>query len=486
MAIASRFRMWGRPDSAGVALRTLTLSILLMPALTGCKSLYLHSDATQQATGKAKAELDKVNIAAVFDNEATYLENLQKIEYAAVADSLGAQRDAALLNMLQGMELKEADLDGRALMARRIDGYLKTLVGSTDRGSEAKLTQTINTARASVSKDKSLAKSLEEEIGKVRLLLAAPAGEEFPEIGTPSNTTVTQAIEDVKNAAEDKKRKESEAKEKQKELQQALQDAAKSLSGGKPDQKAFDDALAEARDFLKKAREDANPYLGLFVTESLQKELDDFIKVIDPKDLDKPADSTARAGIAFVRAAVGVGDAFANPPRVPHPNALAATQAWLRYEASGFEISLRAVKAKEAALNARLNAVVEQVYYLSRAGQSLQHVYDKPAHKNSEGMARLLESKGKPARDASEALYYYSLAWSKGFIPTRQINEVSLPLIDRQAKLQLSRQAGEAWLGTLKPAVATLAAYGEGGLDPHILAELLQVLGIGAIAVGVN
>ncbi len=56
----------------------------------------------------------------------------------------------------------------------------------------------------------------------------------------------------------------------------------------------------------------------------------------------------------------------------------------------------------------------------------------------------------------------------------------------RRAKLERSRRAGAAWVGTLKPGLDTLASYGAGGLDPQAFANLLGAAGIGAIAGGVT
>ena len=166
---------------------------------------------------------------------------------------------------------------------------------------------------------------------------------------------------------------------------------------------------------------------------------------------------------------------------------MASTRAWLQYVASQSDVELTRAQANVTMLQAQLAAVARQVYYLSRAGEALAPINSTPVLNNEEGLATVLADKA-PATShaASAALYYYSAAWSQGFIPARQLREVTQPQIERRAQLQRARQAGDAWMGTLNPAVATLAAYGQGGVDPHTLAELLQVIGIGAIAVGVN
>ena len=58
-------------------LRYVLAVAFIAPALCGCSSLYLHSASTQEATAEAKAELDKVSLTSVFDNEAAYLDELE-------------------------------------------------------------------------------------------------------------------------------------------------------------------------------------------------------------------------------------------------------------------------------------------------------------------------------------------------------------------------------------------------------------------------
>jgi hypothetical protein len=471
-----------RPGSARRIASRLLTTLLAALNLAGCGSLYLHSDETKQATAEAKAELDKVNLAAVFDNEAAYLDGLQQEENAAVAESLGAQRDRLLLTMLQG---QPADRDARQRMASLIDRYSKAVAGVSDRGKGAKLWQLIDDARGDVSDTIPLAKALAEAMkdGLARIRAAPEADDR--ELLSPSGTTLDEAIAASQNAIDERKNKEAAARKAQEAFKNDLKAATEALAAGKATQATFTDLLTKFNDFLKKAKTEANPYIGEYVSESLVNEIADVISVTDPKDIDQPSDSKARAAIGFVHAAFGAGDAFSDPPRVPHPNAIAVAQAWFKYVASQASADLAQAQALEAVVHARLEAVTEQVYYLSRAGDALTHISKSPAPADGAGFSRLLTS-AATKQQATAALHYFASAWTKGFIPDQQLKQVAGPLIERRAKLQQSRHAGEAWLGTLKPAVATLAAYGEGGIDPHLIAELLQVLGIAGIAVGVN
>ncbi|HKQ14125.1 MAG TPA: hypothetical protein VJT80_11890 [Steroidobacteraceae bacterium] len=462
--------------------RLLMVTILVAVNLAGCGSLYLRDDSVKQATANAKAELDKVNLVAVFDDEAAYLDRLQQDENAAVAESLGAQRDRVLLTMLQG---RPGNPDTRVFMAARIDGYLQAVAGKSDRGPGAKLWRLIDKARGQTRKP--LADALAEVLKSDGSQVQGPKGVDNPELPSPSGNTLAQAIADSQAAVVQREKKQAEAKAAQETFQKQLKAAADDLAAGTARQETFTGLLAKFNELLKKAKDESNPYIGEFVSASLIEELDGLIAVTDPKGIDEPADSKARAVIGFVHAAFGVGDAFSDPPRVPHPNALAVVKAWLTYRANLTSADLAQAQAKEEVVHAKLAAVTEQVYYLSRAGDQLASIDTSPALEKGAGFARLVASNNAATRQAATGtLHYFASAWTKGFIPAQQLNEVAVPLIERRASLQQSRLAGEAWLGELKPAVATLAAYGEGGIDPHLIAELLQVLGISAIAVGVN
>jgi hypothetical protein len=464
--------------------RLLMVTILVAANLAGCGSLYVRDDSVKQATANAKAELDKVNLVAVFDDEAAYLDRLQQDENAAVADSLGTTRDRDLLLMLQGTPETP---DARVLMASRIDGYLKGVAGKSDRGPGMKLSVLIDDARGEVSASKPFADALAGALRSNGEKVQELKGASITALSSPSGTTLAQAIADSQAAIVTRKKKQADAKAAQDAFKTQMKAASDDLAAGTARQETFTNLLAKFNELLKKAKDESNPYIGELVSASLIEELDGLIAVSDPKGIDEPSDSKARAVIGFVHAAFGVGDAFSEPPRVPHPNALAVAKAWLVYQASLASADLTQAQAQEAAVHARLAAVTEQVYYLSRAGQQLASIRTSPALVEGAGFARLLASKDSDTKQAATGtLHYYASAWTKGFIPTQQLNQVAIPLIERRAKLQQSRQAGEAWLGALKPAVATLAAYGEGGIDPHLIAELLQVLGIAGIAVGVN
>lgn len=477
--------------SATSTLARLALgSACLLGGLCGCGTLYLHNDAVQQSTANARSALDKVNVVAVFDDQAAYLDDLQKREYAAVADSLAAQRDASLLQALQGGGEKDPG-DGRTLLNAHINGFLESLVCTSDRGNSLRFSATISNAYKKVSAKKTLADSLAEQLKSD--WPRRPSCMQPPGLGGPSGITLDAAIAAAQQSATDLESKQGAAQLATQAFNDGLKQAKADLDAGTATQKTFTDLLTKIHTDLGEIQDKANPYLTQELAKALSAAIDPVIGVTDPKTLAAdPKGSRAKAALALVNAGFGVGDAFSNPPRVPHPNALAAAKAWLTYVEARAGTQIKQLQDKQITSQALLAAVAQQVSYLSLTGGQLDDpLIAKAALEKSEGLEKLLTDKG-PAKDAAArrrgtatALYYYSAAWSRGFIPAQQLQEVAAPLVDRRAKLQLSRQASDAWLGTLKPAVATLAAYGEGGIDPKVIAQFLQVLGIAAVAVGV-
>ncbi len=80
------------------------------------------------------------------------------------------------------------------------------------------------------------------------------------------------------------------------------------------------------------------------------------------------------------------------------------------------------------------------------------------------------------------ALRHYRDSWNMGAVPAivirnDMVKSRYLPWVDRE------KAVVEAGYAVLAPAAAQLSAYGKGGLKPETIAEFLQALGLGAIAV---
>jgi hypothetical protein len=464
-------RPCSRWNAVSTGLRLIAVSVLAL-ASSGCASLYVHSDSAQQATAKARDDLDKVTLSTVFDNEASYLDALRQRELASVAAQFSARRDADLIKILYGTGA--GGLSGRDLLASRIDGYLKSIAGKSDRMSTEKLWRALDAALSSGNPTESFEADFAAQLAKIS------EAKEVVGISSPGGLTLTGILKSINSDEKALEQRDVDAKAAKEELAKALAAAGQSLGNDSSAQTKFADLAKRVNEFLA----NNNPYIRKYVSESLADSIGDLINATGSAGDAVPSNPKLKATLGFVQAALGVGDAFSNPPRVPHPNALAASKAWLLYVAGGADLEIAELKQNQALHEAELLAVTTQIYYLSRAGEELGKVSKEPLA-STDGLARFLG--GKTAdRGSVSALSYYASAWTKGFIPAQQLQQVEVPNATRRAKLERSRQSADAWLGTLKPGVATLAAYGAGGIDPHILAEMLQALGLGAIAAGVN
>ena len=109
--------------------------------------------------------------------------------------------------------------------------------------------------------------------------------------------------------------------------------------------------------------------------------------------------------------------------------------------------------------------------------------------KNTLGFAEYVErcngSRNKGARvAAARALIAFDhAAVARGNANTAALHSSGLT---QQLAVEKSRANAKAWFDVLKPAVDELAAYGEGGIKQETIVSLLQAVGLGAIAKGVN
>jgi len=258
----------------------------------------------------------------------------------------------------------------------------------------------------------------------------------------------------------------------------------KGLSPGQTTQEMLKNIIDETKKYLS----DANPFVKKYVSDSLAQGITSLIEATGPPTDGSSGNSMltqqARAGLAFLQAAAGVGDAFSDPPRVPHPNALAAAHAWLQYIKDTADLDIAEARTECDVNEATLAAVTAQVYFLSRAGEEFQKIPtdDLAAGK---GLAEILGHSKDLNKAVAATLVYYAEAWNRGITRAMEIEREQY-LLQRRAKLERSRRAGSAWVGTIKPGVDTLASYGAGGIDPQVIANLLQAIGVGAIAGGVN
>jgi hypothetical protein len=474
-----------RFSASGRLLFLIIFQALLAP-LQGCASFYLHDAATQKQTDSAKSALDTLKPDAIFVAEASYLDGLESTETAVVTQDYAASRDRDVLLALNGTG--PGGLDGLTTLKGRIDGYLLSLLGATDTQCDRKFWRAIDIDPTMIwgqtaTLQPFMQQTLQHEIDRINSSCRRSA---FPPLLPESPSTSLLAAEqavivDLTNI----ERLQKCAKAAQQTLDTSLTDIKTKLSADKPSASDLNDDLKR----LQSALSDANPLIRKYASVKLSAEVGATIDALSPAGSTPQSGLTTeeRSGIAVMQSIFKVGDAFASPPREPHPNALAAAQSWLDYIGSQASTELQNTQMQLKDHQAQFAAVLTEIYYLSKAGEEAQKI--KPPVKallGTQGLADLINAKDEAnTRAIDGALLYYAAAWTRGFALDAIASRIGY-LDQRRAKLATGRTAAAAWVGSLKPAVETLASYGSGGFDPQIVARLIQALSLTGVAVGVN
>lgn len=467
-----------------VRLLGLCVCTVFLGSIQGCASFYLHDAATQKRTDSAKDALSAIKIDSIFDAESTYLDTLQQTETSVVTSKLSTQGDEDVLEILNGPG--PGGLDGLTLLKGRISGYLLSLVGASDVGCNIKLWRAVDQDPsklwASATDLKAFAATLESgAISQIKTQCPPPNALKLkPPSPTPS---LQDAINVVTTDLSQIDTAQKAAQAAQTQMDAALKDVETQLSAGKPIAPQVANDLKTLQTYLT----DANPVIRRYASSSLSGEIGTTIAALGQAGTsDTALTKEERSGIAVMQALFGVGDAFASPPRVPHPNALAAAQSWLQYVGSQAATELQGEQIQLQDHQAQLAAVLTEIYYLSKSGENAAEIQSKKPLTGTQGLADLIDSPDSAAARAIDgAVLYYAAAWTRGFAADAAAFRRGY-IDQRKANVVSARAASAAWVGSLKPAVDTLAEYGSGGFDPQTIVQLLQALGVGAIAVGVN
>jgi len=284
------------------------------------------------------------------------------------------------------------------------------------------------------------------------------------------------------------------------QLEGAEKQLETAFAAGTTSRSQLDHVVQELHDKLSLTEKTAgNPYVRKVISEKLSEALKDIVDATTPLDRGCssanattgsgsgcPGPSVARASLAVFQAAASVGDAFSNPPRVPHPNVLAVANAQMNYSRDVASAEIARLQAEIESARRKLQAFTTELYMLSRAREELRGVSTFPA--KNKGVADILANPKTPseqARHIKAALYFYVQAWNTGRTVADEI-AVEQRIALRRAAMESSRRAVQEWVDTIEPGLDTLVQYGAGGFDPKSIAQILGNLGLVATGVGVN
>ena len=198
--------------------------------------------------------------------------------------------------------------------------------------------------------------------------------------------------------------------------------------------------------------------------------------------VDENARKTNEAVIGLI---AGLSKVTGPPPRTDALSVALSYQSGLQRAA---QASLDGQQAQRALLQIWQNALVQEVEYLlqSRSALADGKAGLATAACKATGLSAVLRTKGCPGRAAlSNALTAYNLSWAVGRTAARAAN-ARITMSITMTHLRIAQATAASRDEMVTTALAGLDAFGQGGVTTQTIAELLQALGIAAIANGVN
>jgi hypothetical protein len=517
--------------------------------LSGCSTIYVHNADAEKSTSTARAALDDAKIEEVFERQGAYLSQLQSEELRTVIARDGAERDTQLALFLTGNG-EEDGLGLLAENARNMSVALYRGSGGPDPdqdplhplwrrleiGSREQLWDTTilaNYERVVANYQKSGGRKPTDcemaQLAQVDAGDSAEQGDRYLEVlkacqqlaqmraleltgeaagfSQPLSAEIAAAAFNYQQAKDalagleaSLEMKKSVAQHLGAQLEGAEKQLETAFAAGTTSRSQLDHVVQELHDKLSLTEKTAgNPYVRKVISEKLSEALKDIVDATTPLDRGCssanattgsgsgcPGPSVARASLAVFQAAASVGDAFSNPPRVPHPNVLAVANAQMNYSRDVASAEIARLQAEIESARRKLQAFTTELYMLSRAREELRGVSTFPA--KNKGVADILANPKTPseqARHIKAALYFYVQAWNTGRTVADEI-AVEQRIALRRAAMESSRRAVQEWVDTIEPGLDTLVQYGAGGFDPKSIAQILGNLGLVATGVGVN
>lgn len=498
--------------------------------LSGCQSVYLHDEGLKTSTAKAHEALAGVTPLKPFDDQLANLEAFAKREDLAVAKYWVAARDAHFSGLLT---TPEANLQRE--MEHYVDERLGILIGSggLDADDAADLPEARDDAIETLATYQSMAASARRRYREAR---ADQLGEGEPEeaekdlecpallktdpakidqlrkvVGPEVVVPLDELLKSCRNARESEPAVEAvtaglEASDgllgevarglKEAEAETVISSSAwaQELERKIKEAKDFKDEqsgatkLSELRDDLRrlfekggaatelagwdKADEIVNALLRAEICDAPEGDVDEDTRKKAECDKVTPDSVTgkAQAAWALLKAVALLQDAGAEQRR--GANWLLAAKAIIAAEKADAALRLSERKAAAAVLRRRLDSLLGEAASLVAAKRWLTG--PRPVREKS---ARLqdcwgsLKTPGRP-RNANCAFAAYADSWNQGRLPAEvaafRDEQIEREFAVRRARIAAGKQYALALAGA-----TTLKEYGEGGIMPEAVAQLL-------------
>ena len=287
---------------------------------------------------------------------------------------------------------------------------------------------------------------------------------------------------------------EAKAKVTRAGLDKAKQDLADEIAKGTPEEglktqlEALQAALEKADAFVEEfGAADFKPSTALASIEFRETNLCDVLLagVGTSCSGGKVDDNAKKLNEAMVGLIAGTYKLAGPPPETDSLSIALAYQSGLQ---GAVQASRDGQIAQRTLLKTHQRALVQEVEYLLEARRWLDDPDAKLIRATCASNALLVapSAKGCTERVAfANALTAYNLAWASGRTAARIANaRVTMQIT--KTNLQVAQATAASRDSMLTTALAGLDAFGQGGVSTQTIAELLQALGIAAVAYGVN
>lgn len=180
------------------------------------------------------------------------------------------------------------------------------------------------------------------------------------------------------------------------------------------------------------------------------------------------------AVLRTTKALAGISDAFATEPRINRTNSVLVALAEQRQYMDMAELDIDYQNNRLAILSAEREALISEIAELATAERLLRSLPNSKVN----GFAELMKQAPAARKETIGAtLAAYETSWNQGQIPFKvmQFQEVQL---ERKYNVDIAEKTAANWQQLLQPAFDELVAYGQGGIPPEAIAQLLFASGI--------
>jgi hypothetical protein len=501
----------------------------VLVALTRCSSLYLHDPQVQQSTADAKASLVQQDLLQPFQSQSDYLTKLASDETAATKAQVSATRALLLLDIL--------DNNGWQKTASYVQNRVKELIGKQivqqldikspngqvlpgdlfqiarrlrDDPVKIRNTQVNVDITSTRYKDSGGTKptdcgmltpdprdpddnqngyyqalwnfcrdrqAQQDDLNNARSIFTSAAPNSI--LGE-TNATLVSLKNDLKDQQDKAEKLDANLATLKKEIEQETQKQQTDTAKSRADQlnKILTQDLPKAEPLVKYTR-------SKFIENQLQAVLTAALNpTADPQTMSDPTTRSALAAIQSINALATFIDAFSNPPKVPQPDAILVALAYQKYQTDEAEAGVNGIKARIAIFQEREQVITVELSHLAVAFQATINKKTDCRPAGCSGFGEILMNKRAGSandRDAaSSALTEMNYAWSVGRLPL-QVSMFKEAELNRQLALDQEQRIAIVWIGLLQPALDELATYGQGGITPQTLSNIIQALGFTAI-----